>query len=217
MKTKSFPKEIIVVLILTLLAILITGVLITIRVVNLPIDVIRKDITLEEAQSLVTFPICLPTYVPTGIDHHPQIIYDADAANVPEEIYIRLRYRSLDDQAKIFEVYQRYTPEAGMKTEYPDLETFRNSAAVVMIWWIADPKHLSVSETNKAVEQTRLEAEVFKTDQTVWWLYEVIEPSEYRSTMTKWVKNHVEYRILSFMPVDEIKEVTESMMGCSNP
>ena len=218
MKTETFPKKLIkVALVLTTLVILTVCVLYTIQVISIPGDVLREDITLEEAQSLVTFSICIPTYIPTGIDPNPQIIYAADAANVPEETYIRLRYKRLDNQEKVMEIYQRYTPDAEMKTEYPDLESFRNKATIIMVWWISDPKSLSRSETDNAVERTQLEANVFQTDQTVWWLYEITDPIEYRSTMTKWIEDHVEYRILSYLPAEEIEKVTLSMLECSNP
>ena len=62
-----------------------------------------------------------------------------------------------------------------------------------------------------------MESMSFQSDQIVWWLYQIVDPIEYRSTMTKWITNNVEYRIMSYLSVNEIKKITESMIDCSNP
>jgi len=181
-------------------------------------DALRENITLEEAQSLVSFPICIPAYIPPEIDSNPQIIYEADSANVAEETYIRLKYKYLDDKEKAFEVYQRYTNKGGMSTEYTDsqLESRMGGAIVTLFYWIS-PNPLSESELNVIKKQAKLDADVFQTDQTVCWLYEITDPSEYRSTMTEWIIEHVDYRILSYLPAEEIEKVTLSMFDCSKP
>lgn len=214
MKTNFYLSRFYKVVLVLMTVILIAGMM-SCRLIGFPADILREDITFEEAQELVSFPICIPTYISPGIDPAPKIIYDTDDPNIPEVTYIRLRYKRLDEQEKVLEAYQRYTPDAGMKTAYP--ESDHGGAIVTLLWWISDPKRLSESETDKAVERTQLEANVFQTDQTVWWLYEVVDPSEYRSTMTEWVKDHVEYRIPSYLPAEEIKKVTLSMFECSNP
>jgi hypothetical protein len=73
-----------------------------------PADTVRENITFDEAQDLVDFPICLPTYISEGVEPTPNIIFEADSANVPEETYIRLRYNRQDTQEKIIEVFQRW-------------------------------------------------------------------------------------------------------------
>jgi len=178
-------------------------------------DTIRKDITLEEAQSLVAFQICIPSYLPPDVNPTPQIIYDADAANVPEETFIRLMYKRIGNQEVVFEVYQRYTSDTGMKTEDSNLESMNKSAKVIMLYWMTE--HVSLSEVKKIIAQMKLEASVFETDQIVWWLYEIIEPSMYRSTMAKWVKDGVEYAIPSYLPADQIEKIALSMFECSIP
>jgi hypothetical protein len=175
----------------------------------------RESLTIEEAQSLVEFQLCKPTYVPSGIDPTPKILYDAEDVNIPEETYIRLQYRRVNDQEKIFEIHQRYTPDAGMRTTYP--ETAHEGAKVNLLDWISYPKFLSEAEMEVAMTRTQMVSSVFQTNGTVWWLYEITDPSEYRSTMTKWIKDHVEYRILSYLPAEEIQKVTFSMIECSKP
>ena len=150
-----------------------------------------------------------------GIDSTPKILYDAEDVNIPELTYIRLQYRRVNDQEKIFEIYQRYTPDAGMRTTYPEMA--HEGAKVILLDWISYPKFLSEAEMEVAMTRTQMASSVFQTNGTVWWLDEITDPSGYRSTMTKWIKDHVEYRILSYLPAEEIEKVTLSMLECSNP
>jgi hypothetical protein len=76
---------------------------------------------------------------------------------------------------------------------------------------------LSESEISSAVEQMKMEDDVFQTNQTVWWFFEIVDPEQYRSTKTYWVTNHVEYRILSYLLAKETKAITQSLINCSNP
>lgn len=201
--------------ILTLLAI-VFGVLMAFVWFSVPKDIIREGITIEEAQGLISFPICLPPYIPSGVDTNPQIVYEADAANVPEETYIRLRYKDLDSHETVFEVYQRYTSTSRMQLEYPDPESVSRGANIIMVWWVSSPDRLTESETNEAVERTVFGAQAYESEHIVWWLYEITDPREYRSTMTRWITNHVEYRILSYLSANEIQKITLSMFGCSS-
>jgi hypothetical protein len=180
-------------------------------------DVLREGITLDEAQSLVSFPICIPNYIPQGVDPNPLIIYLEDAAGVPEETYIRLRYKRIANQERAFEVYQRFTNDEGMKIEYPDsqLESLRGGATVYLVDWISPD--LTSSERRVAIAKAKSEADSFQTDQTVWWLFKIVEPSGYRSTMTEWIINNIEYWILAYLSTEEIEKVTLSMIECSKP
>lgn len=219
MKTRSFQKKLAVVaLILLAMIVLAIGIWIAWLWTSLPHDIVRENITIEEAQGLVSFPICMPAYIPPEINPEPQIIYHADAANVPQETYIRLLYQHVDTREVAFEVYQNYTNDETMKTVYS--ESARQGAIVSLLYWMAPLRTLSeseISEIESAMQYVQLDASSFQSNQTVWWLYEITDPIEYRSTMTKWIKDHVEYRILSYLPAEEIEKVALSMIECSNP
>jgi hypothetical protein len=65
-------------------------------------NIYRDNLTLQEAQSLVSFPICIPGYIPPGIDPNPNIINQAEGPDIiPEENYIRLQYKRIDNQKKL--------------------------------------------------------------------------------------------------------------------
>jgi hypothetical protein len=182
---------------------------------NLPRDDHRENLTLEEAQSLVTFTICIPTYLPQDVDVNPLIIYDSDAADVDFERYIRLRYFFSDHKEKALEINQRYTMHSGLQSSYPD--SAFGGDKVLLLWWISAPNSLAGSELDDAMSATQFNATSFETDQIVWWLFEINEPLQYRSTMTHWIENQVEYRIMSYLSADEIEKVTISMFECSKP
>lgn len=180
---------------------------------NLPHNDIREGIALDKAQSLVIFPICTPAYIPQGINANPQIIYDADDARVPEVTYIRLRYKRIDDQRLVFEVYQVYTRLEGMNPEFSESRVQR--AEVSLLYWMDPSEFASESKLEIARKRAQMEAIPSQISGTVWWLYEIVDPSEYSSTMTEWINNHVEYRVLSYLPAEEIKKVTLAMLECS--
>ena len=179
--------------------------------INFPHDELKEDITMDEAQSLVIFPICVPAYLSPKVDASYEIIDEADDAKVPEVTYIRLRYQGSDDKNKVLEIYQRYTPHEGLNSN-PNLE----SAKVNLLYWMLPLRAISESKIKAAMKQAQITASFSKTGETIWWFYEITDPSEYRSTMTTWVRNHVEYRVLSYLPAEEIKKITLSMFKCSD-
>jgi len=185
----------------------------------IPTDEYRENLTIDEAQSLVSFSICVPSYIPPNSISEPNIIYLNDAVNVPEERYIRLQYKSKEDQNKLFEVFQVFTNEEGMKSHYPEpiINNLREGAKVGLLYWLLDPKILLDLDMKDLMKNTFIEASVHQTNQVVWWLFEIIDPGDYHSTMTRWFVNQVEYRVLSVLPVEEIMTITESMMKCANP
>jgi hypothetical protein len=180
---------------------------------NLPGGQAREDITMEEAQSLVSFPICVPTYIPPGIDSNLSINYLAEEVNNPDETYIRLLYKRIDDHKEVIEVIQNYTPDKGIRAEYSELELAR--AKVSLLDWMYPSRFIFESQLDAAKKQIQMEASVSTTSGTIWRLYEIVDPGKYRSTMTKWVVNNVEYRIFSYLPAEEIKKVTLAMLECS--
>jgi hypothetical protein len=216
MKTKFSLKKLsrkwAILVILTLLAIL--AVCTLILWTNFPHDDLREDITMDEAQRLVPFPICVPTYILQGIDSDAQITYHSDLAGVPEGAFIRLHYESIDDQRIIFEVDEVYTQKEGMTLEV--LESRVRRAEISLLYWMFVRQPLSEEKLELAREQVQTESSFFQTGHIVWWLYEIANPSQYRPTMTEWINNHVEYRVLSYLPAEVIKNITLSIIKCAN-
>jgi hypothetical protein len=183
-----------------------------------PTNIYQDNLTLQEAQALVSFPICLPEYIPPGVDPDPDIIHQAEGPEIiPEENYIRLLFKRYDTHEKVFEVFQRYTNDEELKLQPSEMinEHTREQSKVDLLDWMTD--FLSETKIRSALEQMRMDVDVIQTDHVVWRLFEIVYPAQYRSTKTYWVRNHVEYRALSYLPSQEIKAITQSMLNCPNP
>src|SRR5512138_1397978 len=75
---------------------------------SLPHDVVYKNLSISEAQQLVIFPICAPSYIPHGMEANPHFTYWADDIQIPQTTYIRLLYKHIGSRDRAFEVYERY-------------------------------------------------------------------------------------------------------------
>ncbi len=91
MKTKDYVNQSrnwFILLLANLLVLALTGC----QLLDFPGDVVLEDLTLEEAQNLVTFSICVPVYIPFEIDPQPNIIYHDDGFGAEQEKFIRHKY-----------------------------------------------------------------------------------------------------------------------------
>lgn len=173
----------------------------------------REYLTIDEAQALVVFPICTPAYTPSIIDSAYKIVYDADDAKNPEVTYIRLQYFDIENRQINTEIYQRFTSKTRLSDNYS--ERAQETAKINLYYWIVAYPDLRFASVNDVTKGIQISAESLQFNAVVWWLYEIVAPNQYRSIMTTWIVNNVEYRILSFLPVEEIKKVTISMLECS--
>lgn len=179
---------------------------------NSTLDDNRENVTIEEAQSLVSFKICYPTYYPSGIDSNPTISYYADYGDSPEKDIV-LKFKRKDSNETVFDVWQRYDPDANnLDKDLPD-EVHHAWKYQLVHWIIPDDSR----KADSVLENTKMEFTVSQTNLIVWWLYEIIDPIQYRATLTRWNDKHIRFRIYSYLPTEEIKQVTISMFSCSNP
>jgi len=204
----SFSKTIKWSLLLLLLVLLVIRIW-TILLWDIPKDVLKENITIDAAQNLVDFQICTPTYIPAILESNPKITYVSEEPYLRETTDIRMFYQSLVDKKKALGVYQRYTPDDEVNSS-PNSD----GAKVNLLYWITPNLKISDKSTNSVLANIQIKASIIQTNQIAWWLYEIDDPSEYRSTMTTWIRNHVEYRILSLLSADEIKKITQSMFEC---
>lgn len=85
--------------------------------------------------------------------------------NIPEETYIRLLYKRIDDRKEVIEVIQNYTPDKGMKAEYSESELAR--ANVSMLDWMYPLRFIFESKLYATKEQLQMEASVSATNGTM--------------------------------------------------
>jgi hypothetical protein len=197
---------------LTLLLILLSGVGSACNVLlpppeNLvPADEIREDISLEEAQRLFPVAICLPAYLPSGIESTPRIVYHADFGD-PQDSELRLRYYRSSGNELALEVYEMPWPGVSNvdlnKSEYTRQLAIRD----LLAWMVGWPK------VDEIKVQVNSQATKYRDDLDRW-LFQIIEPDSLRSNVIEWGNDPVLYRVYTRLSTDEAKRVAKSITDC---
>lgn len=191
------------------LAVFLVGILVASSGCSFPIfpdDETRENISLNEAQSLVPFTICIPTYLPDGVGPSPQITYHAEGGN-PQESDVRLLYR--EGNELIVEVVQTHAPGRLANPNFDDPASPEAGIRELLAWRVEWPK----------VDEIRNEV---TTDVTLYEdgdlrrsLFEILDPSSLQANMIMWGKEPVGYRLFTRLSADEAKQVAGSMSDCS--
>lgn len=179
----------------------------------------RRDISLKEAQGLVIFPICTTSYLPQEVNQNVEITYFVDDGEPKSTAKIFFRYRSLINNKLILEILERYSSQETIKND--DFEWIQGAAKIHLLDWMTPPikslNNLIFSETWLEDELNKIQLEIHEFDSdTFWYSYEITEPEKYRSTMTEWIANHVEYEVKSLLPIEEVQKITQSMFKCAS-
>lgn len=174
-----------------------------------PADETREDISLEEAQSLTPFAICLPTYVPAGIEMTPRITYHADFGD-PMESDVRLRYYSSDDQELVIEIYQRHRPRAVTPEELA--EEVRSFYVRELLKWATDGAEVD-SETRALLT---VNVTKYEDDDMARWLFEIVKPTSLHANMVSWGSAPVYYDIYTRLSTEEAKSIVRSIPDVSD-
>ena len=170
-----------------------------------PADEIREGISLKEAQELVSFPICIPSYVPSGIKKKPEIIYHANFGD-PQESDIRLQFHSLDSSKIAVEIYQFYDPEASIPTELAD-QVRDFYVRRLLAWIVGWPKTDEVWKQGQIVSNTTK----LHNNNVEGWLFEIMEPISLQANMIEWRDAPVTYQVFTYLSVEDAKSIIESI------
>jgi hypothetical protein len=170
-----------------------------------PADETREGISLEEAQSLAPFAICLPIYIPAGIEVTPRVTYHADFGD-PMESDVRLRYYSSDDQELVIEIHQQhYGPRAATPEELT--EHVRGLYIRDLLDWATDGAE--VDSRTRALLTVNVAK--YQDDEMVRWLFEIVEPTSLYANMVSWGSAPVYYDVYTRLSTEEAKSVVRSI------
>jgi len=170
-----------------------------------------ENISLEKAQSLVPFTICLPTYLPDDVNSEPYITYNADWGD-PVESQIRLRYSLLLEEKPVIEIYEIHNPGVTTGLEVNRSKNSQTGAIRGLLdWQIADN-----SEIDSYLQEIEMSSAHNEAQGTVWWFIEISDPPKLRSIMVDWLDNPVYYVIYTFLPKNEIENIALSMIKSCN-
>lgn len=172
-----------------------------------PTDEKLENISLEKAQSLVPFTICLPTYIPQDINPEPKVTYHADWGD-PVESQVRLRYSLLIEEKPVIEIF-----EIGVTGLEIDRSKKSQEGAIrgLIDWQIENN-----SEIDRYLKEINISSTYYKDNETVWWLFAITDPPNLRSNMVDWLEDPVYYVIYTILPKNEIENIVLSMITNCN-
>jgi len=166
----------------------------------------RDNLSVLEAQSLVPFTICLPTYLPEDTESTPRISYYADIG-AREEARVRLRYYRSDNQELAFEVKQANSPNLSQQVIRDTQDVF----ILDLLRWLENETGRKAIESQVVTGVT-----AYQEHALAYELFEVREPVGTRANMVIWMRKSVLYQIYSRLPPDEIKRISRSIPTCAN-
>ena len=170
----------------------------------------RHNISLEEAQNLVPFAICLPQYIPANIQLDPQVNYHADFGD-PMESDVRLLYYSSSQQDKpAIEVYEYHSPDE-LITE-PMLEDWREFYLRELQKWIYGKYVKDMLKKPKLITQAFVETD----PGMVRWIFEISDDRGQYANVIVWVSDPVRYETYTRLPIEEAKHVIRSIPEISS-
>jgi hypothetical protein len=171
---------------------------------------IREGISLEEAQELVPFTICLPTYLPSGIEATPHITYHADLGD-PVESDVRLKYFVEGSQEPTLEIYQQHSPRASTPETLDDSVSgfFVRELVAWQVSWEA-----GWEEVDEISKQASVEITEHQNNDTRYWVYEILTPSSLSANLIAWGYDPVDYALYTRLPLEDAKKVAVSIPSC---
>jgi len=166
-----------------------------------PRDDTRDNLSLIEAQQLTPFVICIPRYVPPGINPEPVIARHAEWDN-PDYPEIHLCYGAADDRTSIIHIRERFDPaDAPLSLS----ESERDKGAYKLLSWIVIGWRLpsDVREGERLVRALEQASEQASTRSVVaggrggrdYVIYEVLDPPQLRGSMVEWKQAPIHYRL----------------------
>jgi hypothetical protein len=174
---------------------------------GVPADVTRKNIPLEEARSLVAYPICQPSYLPDNIDADPEVTYHTEMGD-PKDADISLRYYRSDSTTPVLELRQ--------EDSSTDLERYYRShdghevAINGLVGWLTDGQDNGEMLSQVTVNTTGYE------DKHKRWVSEITSPNESKSSVIQWTDGNKLYSMYSRLALDEAKQVAQSIPDCGH-
>jgi len=172
-----------------------------------PIDETRDGISLAEAQNLFPVAICLPAYVPTGVEAAPRITYHADFGD-PADSELYLRYYLRDHQDLAFEIILVPWPSVRNVGLYESKEARQSAIRDLLGWLVGRPK---VKDTEPQVTTEAIKHQ----DDMERWLFEIVEPDSLRANLVVWGNSPVYYRVYSRLSAEEVMKVARSIPDCA--
>jgi len=178
-----------------------------------PPDTVLEGITLAEAQRLLPFGVCLPTYLPPGIVMSDTVRYH-DEFGDPNESDITIDYYVPGNQDPVVTIYERHGPGRGIDAY--DSSTRSVSLRDLIIWqvgWLPADDWSKLQELQSQVD-VRYEVYTLDSDRLI---VEIQSPESLRAVQITWyLKEFVLIDVYSRLSVEETKSIANSVTDCAS-
>ncbi|MBL8099939.1 MAG: hypothetical protein JNK81_12200 [Anaerolineales bacterium] len=177
-------------------------------------DVKKDGISLEEAQKLLLFQICLPDYVPNGVTMSNSVFYHAEFGD-PNESDVTINYVREGDGKLIFSVYERNG--TGQEINFHDIGLQRVNLSQLLDWQV-DWETIEDfdKQFNELEKDGTIEYEIYDALGTERLLIEITLPIELKSVLITWrLSQYVLIDIYSFLSAEETKLIANSVKNCN--
>ena len=177
-------------------------------------DVKKEGISLEEAQDLLLFQICLPEHVPNGVAMSNSVLYHAEFGN-PNESDVTIDYVSKSAGGLAFSIYERYG--SGEERNFHDVTEMRASLIQLLDWQIDwETTEDFYQQFDDLEKNGTIEYEIYNTLGSERLLVEIKSPEKLKSVLVTWkLSQHVLINIYSFLPAEETKLIANSVPYCN--
>jgi hypothetical protein len=184
-------------------------------------DVRLERIPLEEARRRAPFPICLPTWLPEGLEG-PEISFHSEWG-APWVADVALTYRKQGQV--VLQLFQAHRPVNERRIELtPSLQDLQNVKYALLKWQVGH------DEAKRLVNQAEIRFQEIEKDGFRYEVYEMFNPPEHRAIwMTWWGLQQlppphkgsppysVHYALQIRFFVDEAIKVAEGLNNCLAP
>lgn len=170
-------------------------------------SVTHENTTLEEAQSLLPFQICLPTYIPADLIRKELVAVEGEIKS-QAEVSLRMDYVHPGDENPIVTLKEWNAP-GNVGEINPHNETDRKVALKSLLTWLTD-----ASEAEKLLDQVIANYEVYEHEGKEHLIVEIQSPDSLRSVGISWKDEPIGYQVFSHLSIEESKKVADSISNC---
>jgi hypothetical protein len=190
-------------------------------------DVRLQGVSLEEARRRAPFPICLPEWLPEGLEG-PEIAFHAEWG-APWVADVTLVYRRHGESILRISQAYREAPDQDLRVipHKGQLEQDARNVAYALLEW-----QVGSAEARKLMSQAKIYFQEIDRNEHRFEVYELLEPQEYRSVWVDWGGDQlfphpypyegappyaVFYEVYSRLSLSETFRVVENLTNCLAP
>ncbi len=169
-----------------------------------------QEMSLNAAQGLLLFDVCLPSYIPDGLHQDTTVIYQADFDD-PIEGNVRISYLNDEDDNLSLSISEYYAPVNNQKP--PDDQEFdSNILTRDLLAWI-----VGWDDVSNHRDEVSARYEVIKNDDGIDYRTLVItDPPSLRGTIIRWPLGPVGFDVYSYLPYNITLSLSQSIKDCNH-